>query len=233
MGHGTQVRYGRTGPRTRRHPGGQAARPDQHVGAPHRPGLPARTDRRTAANGVPAGQTSQRASTLSADRERHCWTLATRRILPCARGGNTNTWRLRASNSTARAFAHHKVGVRRLQKGRSDQHGPEQPQADQPATSSHAGQRACGVRSVPVANGANVRAHNSNAVRQSAVTKETHTSKTVEDQMASHTQGIGLSTAENIVAILLAIPKSNGTYADIARLAAEHGANVSRHTVSR
>ena len=50
--------------------------------------------------------------------------------------------------------------------------------------------------------------------------------------MASHTQGIGLFTAENIAAMLQAIPDSNGTYADIAGKAQEHGAILSPYTIS-
>ena len=50
--------------------------------------------------------------------------------------------------------------------------------------------------------------------------------------MASHTQGIGLFTAENIAAMLQAIPDSNGTYADIAGKAQEHGAILSSYTIS-
>ena len=50
--------------------------------------------------------------------------------------------------------------------------------------------------------------------------------------MASHSQGIGLFTAENIAAMLQAIPDSNGTYADIARKAQEHGAILSPYTIS-
>ena len=50
--------------------------------------------------------------------------------------------------------------------------------------------------------------------------------------MASHTQGIGLFTAENIAAMLQAIPDSNGTYVDIAGKAQEHGAILSPYTIS-
>ena len=50
--------------------------------------------------------------------------------------------------------------------------------------------------------------------------------------MASHTQGIGLFTAENIAAMLQAIPDSNGTYAEIAGKAQEHGAILSPYTIS-
>ncbi len=49
--------------------------------------------------------------------------------------------------------------------------------------------------------------------------------------MASHTQGIELFTAENIAAMLQAIPDSNGTYADIAGKAQEHGAILSPYTI--
>ena len=48
--------------------------------------------------------------------------------------------------------------------------------------------------------------------------------------MASHTQGIGLFTAENIAAMLQAIPDSNGTYADIAGKAQEHSTILSPYT---
>ena len=48
--------------------------------------------------------------------------------------------------------------------------------------------------------------------------------------MASHTKGIGLFTAENIAAMLQAIPDSNGTYADTAGKAQKHGAILSPYT---
>ena len=50
--------------------------------------------------------------------------------------------------------------------------------------------------------------------------------------MASHTQRVGLFTAENITCVLRAIPGSNGTYAEIARNAQERGATVSPYTIS-
>ena len=43
--------------------------------------------------------------------------------------------------------------------------------------------------------------------------------------MPNTTRGVGLFTAENIVAVLRAIPESDGTYRDVARKAQQYGGN--------
>ena len=50
--------------------------------------------------------------------------------------------------------------------------------------------------------------------------------------MPNKTRGVGLFTAENIVAVLRAIPESDGTYRDVARKAEQYGGNVQYHTIS-
>ena len=50
--------------------------------------------------------------------------------------------------------------------------------------------------------------------------------------MSNTTRGVGLFTAENIVAVLRAIPESDGTYRDVARKAEQYGGNVQYHTIS-
>ena len=50
--------------------------------------------------------------------------------------------------------------------------------------------------------------------------------------MPNKTRGVGLFTAENIVAVIRAIPESDGTYRDVARKAEQHGGNVQYHTIS-
>lgn len=50
--------------------------------------------------------------------------------------------------------------------------------------------------------------------------------------MSSSSKGVGLFTAENIVAIINAIPETNGTYEAIAAHAAQHGANVAPNTIA-
>ena len=50
--------------------------------------------------------------------------------------------------------------------------------------------------------------------------------------MPNKTRGVGLFTAENIVAVLRAIPESDGTYRDVARKAEQHGGNVQYHTIA-
>ena len=50
--------------------------------------------------------------------------------------------------------------------------------------------------------------------------------------MPNTTRGVGLFTAENIVAVLRAIPESDGTYRDVARKAEQYGGNVQYHTIS-
>ena len=44
--------------------------------------------------------------------------------------------------------------------------------------------------------------------------------------MPNTTRGVGLFTAENIVAVLRAIPESDGTYRDVARKAEKYGVNI-------
>ena len=50
--------------------------------------------------------------------------------------------------------------------------------------------------------------------------------------MSNTTRGLGLFTAENIVAVLRAIPESDGTYRDVARKAEQYDGNVHYHTIS-
>ena len=50
--------------------------------------------------------------------------------------------------------------------------------------------------------------------------------------MSNKTRGVGLFTAENIVAVLRAIPESDGTYRDVARKAEQYGGNVHYHTIA-
>ena len=50
--------------------------------------------------------------------------------------------------------------------------------------------------------------------------------------MPNKTRGVGLFTAENIVAILRAIPESDGSYRDVARKAEQYGSTVHYHTIS-
>ena len=50
--------------------------------------------------------------------------------------------------------------------------------------------------------------------------------------MPNKTRGGGLFTAENIVAVLRAIPESDGTYRDVARKAEKYGGNIQYYTIS-
>ena len=50
--------------------------------------------------------------------------------------------------------------------------------------------------------------------------------------MPNKTRGVGLFTAENIVAVIRAIPESDGTYRDVARKAEQYGGNFHHHTIS-
>ena len=50
--------------------------------------------------------------------------------------------------------------------------------------------------------------------------------------MPNTTRGVGLFTAENIVAVLRAIPESDGTYRDVARKSQQYGGTVHYHTIS-
>ena len=50
--------------------------------------------------------------------------------------------------------------------------------------------------------------------------------------MPNKTRGVGLFTAENIVAAIRAIPESDGTYRDVARKAQQYGGTVHYNTIS-
>ena len=50
--------------------------------------------------------------------------------------------------------------------------------------------------------------------------------------MPNKIRGVGLFTAENIVAVIRAIPESDGTYRDVARKAEQYGGTVHYHTIS-
>ena len=50
--------------------------------------------------------------------------------------------------------------------------------------------------------------------------------------MPNTARGLGVFTAENIVAVLRAIPESNGTYRDVARKAEKYGGNIQYYTIS-
>ena len=50
--------------------------------------------------------------------------------------------------------------------------------------------------------------------------------------MPNKTRGVGLFTAENIVAVIRAIPESDGTYRDVARKAEQYGGTFHYHTIS-
>ena len=50
--------------------------------------------------------------------------------------------------------------------------------------------------------------------------------------MPNKTRGVGLFTAENIVAVIRAIPESDGTYRDVARKAQQYGGYFHHHTIS-
>ena len=50
--------------------------------------------------------------------------------------------------------------------------------------------------------------------------------------MPNTTRGVGLFTAENSVAVIRAIPESDGTYRDIARKAEQYRGTVHDHTIS-
>ena len=50
--------------------------------------------------------------------------------------------------------------------------------------------------------------------------------------MSNTTRGVGLFTAENIVAVLRAIPESDGTYRDVDCKAEQYGGYFHYHTIS-
>ena len=50
--------------------------------------------------------------------------------------------------------------------------------------------------------------------------------------MPNKTRGVGLFTAENIVAVIRAIPDSDGTYRDVASKAEQYGGYFRHHTIS-
>ena len=51
--------------------------------------------------------------------------------------------------------------------------------------------------------------------------------------MASNTKGTGYFTAENIVAVLRALPETDGSYDQIIERTKEHGSDLSKHTLGR
>ena len=50
--------------------------------------------------------------------------------------------------------------------------------------------------------------------------------------MPNTTRGVGLFTAENIVAVMRAIPESDGTYRDVARKAEQYGGKIHHQTIA-
>ena len=50
--------------------------------------------------------------------------------------------------------------------------------------------------------------------------------------MTTPQRGIGKFTVQNLVAIIRAVPKSNGTYADVAKLTTERNGDVPAHTIA-
>ena len=51
--------------------------------------------------------------------------------------------------------------------------------------------------------------------------------------MASNANGVGHFTAENIVAVLRALPETDGTYAEVVKRAREYGAEISKDTLGK
>ena len=51
--------------------------------------------------------------------------------------------------------------------------------------------------------------------------------------MASNTYGIGYFTTENIVAVIRALPETDGTYAEVVKRARDYNADVSRHSLGK
>ena len=50
--------------------------------------------------------------------------------------------------------------------------------------------------------------------------------------MNTLSRGVRKFNVQNLVAVLRAIPESNGTYADVARIAQGHGGDVRSHTIA-
>ena len=50
--------------------------------------------------------------------------------------------------------------------------------------------------------------------------------------MTTPNRGVGEFTTENIVAVLRAVPESNGTYADVARIAEDYDGDVRSHNIA-
>ena len=50
--------------------------------------------------------------------------------------------------------------------------------------------------------------------------------------MPNTTRGVGLFTAENIVAVVRAIPESDGTYRDVARKAEQYSGKIHHQTIA-
>ena len=51
--------------------------------------------------------------------------------------------------------------------------------------------------------------------------------------MTTPNRGVGKFTTQNLVAVFRAVPESNGTYADVARIAKDYDGNVQPHTIAR
>ena len=51
--------------------------------------------------------------------------------------------------------------------------------------------------------------------------------------MTTTNRGLGKFNVQNLVAVLPALPESNGTYADVARVAQDHGGNARTSTITR
>ena len=51
--------------------------------------------------------------------------------------------------------------------------------------------------------------------------------------MVKHSTGVGYFTAENIVAVLRALPETDGTYAEVVKQAREYGSTISKAVLGR
>ena len=77
--------------------------------------------------------------------------------------------------------------------------------------------------------------HDRSRQRRSERTRQharTRTPAAPETTMPNTTRGVGLFTAENIVAAIRAIPESDGTYRDVASKAEQYGGYFRHHTLS-
>ena len=75
------------------------------------------------------------------------------------------------------------------------------------------------------------RTHRARQINSAALSAPANTKET-NPTMPNTTRGVGLFTAENIVAAIRAIPDSDGTYRDVASKAAQYGGNFRHHTLS-